>query len=53
MRINLKGNRTIALGVALICYVVISAFNKTEVDQNIVTGLLGAMGITLRLGMKE
>lgn len=43
-----KGRGTYAVGTILVLYVAICAINATEVDEAIVTGLIGAMGLTIR-----
>ncbi len=48
----LNGKKTYAVGAALVTYLIVQAINGMEPDQNIVTGLLAGMGLTLRHGMK-
>ncbi len=47
-----EGKKTYAIGAALVTYLVVNALTGVEADQNIITGLLAGMGLTLRHGMK-
>ena len=47
----LPGGKTIGLGLFLVAYVVVQYLNKEPLEQEILYGVLGAMGITLRMGV--
>lgn len=49
----LKGKKTYILGALLVVYVVSASLGGWEPDDTIVYGLVGAMGITLRSGVKK
>ncbi len=49
----INGKKTYGVGIALLAYLAVQIVTKQEVDQNIVTGLLAAMGLTIRHGINE
>lgn len=48
----LDGKKTYILGGILILYVAVESLSGREPDEAVVYGLIGAMGITLRAGVK-
>lgn len=49
----LDGKKTYLLGAVLLMYVAVETFAGREPDQAVVYGLMAAMGITLRAGVKK
>lgn len=53
VKLKLNGSKTYALGIGLIAYLAIQAITGQTVDDNIVTGILAGMGLTLRHGIAK
>lgn len=53
MKLKFNGSKTYAAGAALIAYVVTSALTGQPIEQEIVYGLLAAMGLALRHGVAK
>jgi len=49
----LDGRKTYIAGGVLIAYIVTQAINKQPLDEKIVWGLMGALGVFLRAGVAK
>lgn len=53
MKLQFNGSKTYAAGLALLTYLVSSTLMGLPVEQEVVYGLLGAMGLALRHGVAK
>lgn len=50
---KIDGNKTYIVLAALLGYIIVSMLTKTQVAEEVIYGLLGIAGFTLRDGVKK